>query len=165
MGGLTMGGQPSGDQLTITLIGDPGGGKTSIKQRLIGKDFNSNEKITVGADFTFLQMEDSFRLKICDIAGQASFATVRRSFLARSDAALVIFDLTNPSSLDSLEGWLREYLSANRGTNPPLLLIGNKADLVDAREIGMAQVKRFLELAEENPRFANRIIGYLETSA
>ena len=155
--------QPS--TFAITLIGDPGGGKTSIKKRFTGKNFNDNEKLTVGANFTFYQIKPDCRMKICDIAGQASFATVRKNYLANSDAALVIFDLTNSTSLSNVEGWLREYFSANKKNQPPVLLVGNKADLIDDRQIGLKQIRQFLELAEENARFANRIIGYMETSA
>jgi small GTP-binding protein len=150
---------------SITLLGDPGGGKTSIRKYLTGKNFSNNEKLTVGANFTFFQMKNDIRLKICDIAGQASFQTVRKNYLAGSDAALVIFDLTNPDSLSNLQGWLREYISVNKSRQPPILLVGNKLDLVDERKIGLIQVRKFLELAEENPRISNRIIGYMETSA
>jgi len=154
---------------TITLLGDPGGGKTSLKKRFIGKEFDANEKITVGADFSFhYEVADlpDIRLKICDVAGQRSFATVRKSYFTNTDAALLIFDLTNARSLANTHQWLKEFISANKHVGkPPVLLVGNKSDLELDRKVNLKQVKNFLKLLEKDQHAAGKIVGYIETSA
>lgn len=158
-----------GSTITITLLGDPGGGKTSITRRVIGKGFNQNEQITVGADYSFHKIgtKHNLKLKICDIAGQASFRSVRKNYLVSSDAALLIFDLTNADSFANVKGWMREYISANKDkSNPsPILLVGNKVDLNNNRQVTLKSVQQFLTMAEDDKLYADHIIGYVETSA
>lgn len=155
--------------IKITLMGDPGGGKTSITRRLVGKTFDKNEKLTVGANYIFHSPPDvpDLKLKICDIAGQASFRSVRKNYLLQSDGALLIFDLTNPDSFANIIGWMKEYIDANKDTNAPrpILLIGNKSDLEQQRQVSLKMVKQFLKGADEAKQYSKNIIGYLETSA
>ena len=156
--------------ITITLIGDPESGKTSIKRRMIGKEFDSDELMTVGADYAFRSIqidEKSVKLKICDIAGQNAYATHRSYFMKRSDAALMIFDLTNEDSFSNIMLWLKEYLKSNKNakTNLPILIIGNKSDLEDERKVKLSEIKAFLSLAEKRSTISRHIIGFMETSA
>lgn len=158
-------------KVTISLIGDPGAGKTSIKNKLLGKSFSSKELMTVGADFSFLDYKidrSKFKLKLCDIAGQQSFAAIRSNYMAMSDAALLIFDLTNPISLENSVEWFEEYLKANeknKKTNLPVLMLGNKLDLEEHRKVSLKMVKSVLQLIEKENELQRHLIGYLECSA
>jgi hypothetical protein len=69
--------------------------------------------------------------------------------------ALLIFDLTSISSFEHLPQWIEE-VRANVQTEIPLLLVGNKNDLIDQRAISLEEVNDFT-------RDFN--LYYMETSA
>lgn len=156
--------------LTITLLGGPGTGKTSIKKSLLGKSFEDDEKITIGAEYTFtdfLLNDHYIKMRICDIAGQQSFESIRRNYMSNSHAAMVVFDLTDISSLQIVLDWIRDYINTNRKStisNLPVLLVGNKVDLKDSRKIKPEEVTKFLT-KENEAQIKSHIIGYIETSA
>ena len=76
-------------------------------------------------------------------------------FYRGSEGALVVFDLTKPDSFESVAVWVEEF---QRHTPPdhPIVLVGNKSDLVEQRKITR---QRATELAEQLN------LSYMETSA
>ena len=118
------------DNYTIALIGEPGTGKTSILNALRGFPFDKT-KTTVGANFntiTVFENQHNFKLKVCDIAGQESYAPIRKNFMLQSDAAILVFDLTDRMSFTKVTSWIKEYCDANRLKKTPILIVGNKLE-------------------------------------
>lgn len=72
---------------------------------------------------------------------------------------LLLFDVTNESSFLSVQDWLTlidTYTRVNSDLRPPILLIGNKIDLVTNRVIETIRAQQFAD---------NLQITYIETSA
>lgn len=155
------------EDYTIALIGEPGTGKTSIMNTLKGLPFGKTQT-TVGADFSAIPLfenQRSFKLKVCDIAGQESYAQIRKNFMLQSDAAILVFDLTDRLSFTKVTDWVKEYCNASKSSKSPILIIGNKLDLSNHRMITLRDVQSLLKLIRDNPHVEGRIIGYAETSA
>ena len=77
------------------------------------------------------------------------------SYYRGAHVALVVFDLTNHSSFDSLSLWIENYYK-NGPEQKNIILIGNKKDLVELRQITQEEIDTFSE--------TNNMI-YFETSA
>jgi len=92
---------------------------------------------------------------ISDLAGQDQFAQVRRSYFRGAHACLIIFDVTNRTSFESVRQWHKETLDY-AGRSTIVIVIGNKVDLVDKREVDTEEA---LELVRELD------CTYVETSA
>ena len=152
----------------VLLLGDGYCGKTSMRYRYMGQDFTSNYLATLGADFAIKEeTHDNFiiRYQIWDIAGQARFNTLRKSFYLGSQGALILFDLTNKESLTHVTDWANEFWENNgKGKNMPLVIIGNKVDLRDQKDdcISTDEAKNYVE---ELNKQVNYDISYIETSA
>ena len=74
-----------------------------------------------------------------------------------ANAAFVVFDLTSKSSFDCLNEWIKNYYKySNPEEEKNVVLIGNKSDLVDKREVTEEEIEKF---AKDNH------IMYFETSA
>ncbi|MDH5403683.1 MAG: GTP-binding protein, partial [Candidatus Heimdallarchaeota archaeon] len=136
--------------------------------RLVRQLFTKETPVTIGANFSFIKQtigNHEYKFKLCDIAGQASFEMVRKNYMINSHGALMVFDLTDQSSLQKLEKWIIDYVQVNSDKEVSILLVGNKLDLADERKVSLSDVNRFLKLANSHEKINNSIIGYIETSA
>jgi len=145
-------------KLKMLLLGDAAVGKTSLIKQYIKGSFAKDYKMTIGTDiFTkdIVTNEHTITLSIWDIAGQDRFKFFRQSFYRGSSGAMVIFDLTRyPTFNPNVVNWLKELWGFTGRI--PVVLIGNKVDLADLRNIKQADVQAF---ADKIP------CKYIETSA
>ena len=93
-----------------------------------------------------------------DTAGIERFAPLMSAFFHKADAFVIVYDITRQSSFQALTQWLDII---DRETNPKkpgmkVMLIGNKADLEDDREVSYDEGRQFAE---------KRQIGFFEISA
>ena len=151
--------------LKLVLLGDGAVGKTTLRRRFLGEGFKAGYSATIGADFAIKRINlENYRLtfQIWDLAGQQRFAAVRELYYRGSRGALLVFDVTNPSSFNNLPNWLEELWK--KAGRVPMILCGNKIDLRD-------EVPKSIppELGQEYARRLSAALGYevpyIETSA
>ncbi|MEE9377129.1 MAG: GTP-binding protein [Candidatus Lokiarchaeia archaeon] len=144
------------------VVGDGGVGKTALTLRFSKGFFTEDYKMTIGVDFHVKTINiDSIegpiraKLQIWDTGGQERFSSIRPMYYRGSLGALLIFDLTNAGSFDHLPQWIEE-VRANVKTEIPLLLVGNKSDLVAQRTVSLEEINNFTSKFN---------LYYMETSA
>ena len=144
----------------LILIGSSGVGKSSILQRYIQKIFNAEYTCTIGVDFfmkTINIRDKSIKLQLWDTAGTEKFKSITTGYYRGANAAFVVFDLTSKSSFDSVSDWIENYYKySNPDSEKYVILIGNKSDLKENREVTQEQIDNFT---------LNNKIKYFETSA
>ena len=152
----------------VLLLGDGGVGKTTLRMRYMGKIPQSSYYATLGADFSYKEFKYygfKVRFQIWDIAGQIHFRSMNRSFYQGASAAIILFDVTNRTSFESVTSWLDEIhqMGRTRG-NIPVVIIGNK---IDARsgDRGSISLQEGENLAKALRGPLQKEIPYLETSA
>jgi len=147
----------------ITLLGDAGVGKTSLRKQFMGEGFKQSYAMTIGADFAVYKIDD-YILHIWDLAGQIRFGSIIESYYIGTVGSVLVFDITREESLDNLASWIGELMKHNSDKIVPLILVGNKADLrnkVDNPvDIGFAT-----EYAEELSDWSRFTVPYFEASA
>jgi len=130
----------------IVLAGDGAVGKTSIRERYMGRGFESSYLKTIGADFAskkIISDEDSITFQIWDLAGQDSYQAVRSSFYKGAAAAILVFDCQDPKTMTNLTSWIAE---AMKGSNNGILvyfIIANKVDLEEERRVSREMALEF----------------------
>lgn len=142
----------------IVLLGDQSVGKTSLITRFMYDTFDNTYQATIGIDFLSktMYLEDrTVRLQLWDTAGQERFRSLIPSYIRDSSVAIVVYDITNRASFLSTTKWIDEVRS-ERANDVIIVLVGNKADLSDKREVTLEQGN---EKAEELK------IMFMETSA
>ncbi|MFX1315193.1 MAG: GTP-binding protein [Promethearchaeota archaeon] len=144
------------------VVGDGGVGKTALTLRFSKGFFTEDYKMTIGVDFhvktiTIDTVEGPIKskLQIWDTGGQERFSSIRPMYYRGSLGALLIFDLTNSASFEHLPQWIEE-IRTNVKNEIPLLLVGNKSDLVEERVVSIEEINNFT-------RDFN--LYYMETSA
>jgi len=144
----------------LILIGSSGVGKSSILQRYVQKIFNTEYTCTIGVDFfmkTINIRDKSIKLQLWDTAGTEKFKSITTGYYRGANAAFVVFDLTSKPSFDSVSEWIENYYKySNPDSEKHVVLIGNKSDLKENREITQEQIDSFV---------MNNKIKYFETSA
>ena len=144
--------------MKVLIIGDSGVGKSCILERFNNRAFKVNHIPTIAIDFTFktLRVRDkAVRLQIWDTAGQERFNTLTANFFKATHGILLCFSLTDRASFVNVTKWLNQ-VKALAPKEVTILLVGNKKDLQDQREVKAEEGKH---LAQENG------IEYVETSA
>lgn len=142
----------------ILLLGDGAVGKTALVHRFVHNKFQKAYLMTIGME-PYSRYETIDGQKICyslwDIAGQDRFKVMRGMFFRGAMGSLVTFDLTRRESFSNAENWVKEALAES--PNQLFILVGNKNDLDDLREIS----------TEEGQAKADELgaIKYIETSA
>lgn len=123
-------------RIKCVLVGDISVGKTSLRKRLVSETFSDNYLATLGVDFATkkFNIDDQIcELQIWDIAGQPNYHSVAERFLRNSDGAILVYDVSNPSSFEHLKGRLSSIQELNVDEEPVFLVVGNKIDLQDPK--------------------------------
>ena len=142
----------------IVLIGDSGGGNTNLLGRYLKKEYKEETKATVGVEFGEKKYElNGLKIKaqIWDTAGQERYKAITRMYYKGAKGALIVFDLSSKNTFQNVEKWYNE-IKKTADPNINLILIGNKSDLKDKRQIST-------EEGENKAKEMN--VAYLETSA
>ena len=144
----------------VIMIGPAFSGKTSLVKRYVTKEFIKDYNVTVGLDFQTKKIQigkNIVNLHIWDTAGTEIFQSLSRSYYRKCFAAIVVFDINERTSFESLETWINYY----RENKEPLFkdmiyLVGNKID-VGNEEISDKEADKFLK--------ENNLQKYFKTSA
>jgi len=133
----------------IVIIGDPAVGKTSIRRKYLGETTIKEYIYTIGADFATKRIKLSDNLtvqyQIFDLAGQQKFDKVRASFYSGSQAAMLVYDITDNKTLLNLPKWVKEVKRNSNGSIETFVVVGNKNDLVDRKNTDDDYLKNFLK--------------------
>ena len=142
----------------LILIGDSGVGKSCILQRYMNQSFNESYKCTIGVDFLMKSIVingQTVKLQLWDTAGQEKYKSMVASYYRGANVALIVFDLTSHKSFDNLPIWIENFYK-NGPEQKNIILIGNKNDLVNQRQVTQEEAEAFSE--------TNNMM-YFETSA
>ncbi|MFX1366827.1 MAG: Rab family GTPase [Promethearchaeota archaeon] len=118
----------------ITVVGDAAVGKTSLIKRYTTNTFEKDYISTLGMQFSKFETDvdgEMVELLLWDLAGQESFGILRDRFYKGSSGAIIVFSLA-PEEIETynhITKWRSDLREACG--NIPVILFGNKADLVD----------------------------------
>uniref|UniRef100_A0A673Z993 RAB6A, member RAS oncogene family n=1 Tax=Salmo trutta TaxID=8032 RepID=A0A673Z993_SALTR len=145
----------------LVFLGEQSVGKTSLITRFMYDSFDNTYQATIGIDFLSktMYLEDrtvSFvRLQLWDTAGQERFRSLIPSYIRDSTVAVVVYDITNVNSFQQTTKWIDD-VRTERGSDVIIMLVGNKTDLADKRQI----------TTEEGEQRAKELnVLFIETSA
>ncbi|MFX0002313.1 MAG: Rab family GTPase [Candidatus Hodarchaeota archaeon] len=146
----------------ITVIGDGAVGKTSLIRKFTKGGFQEEYIQTIGAQFSKYIEEiegDSCELFFWDIAGQDTFHFLRPAFYKATIAVIIVYSLEENDlgreSFKHISAWHNEIKKFCGDI--PVVLFGNKVDLVDENTLDDDNALKFVEKHE--------ILGYYRTSA
>lgn len=152
----------------IIVIGDSNVGKTNLisrycwnklpKKTILDNFILTNEP-TVAIEFCSQDIIINIDSKVCigkiwDTAGQERFHSITKFYYRGSNGCLLIYDISNKKTFQEISRWVNEIKEME--PDCVILLIGNKSDLHDQRQVNKEEA---LQFAKDNFLF------YMETSA
>ncbi|KAI3742085.1 hypothetical protein L1987_59765 [Smallanthus sonchifolius] len=140
----------------IVVIGDSAVGKSNLLSRFARDEFDLHSKATIGVEFQTQVMDidgKEIKAQVWDTAGQERFRAVTSAYYRGAVGALIVYDISRRSTFASIKRWLDE-LNTHCDTTTARMLVGNKSDLENIRDVSVDEAKR---LAEEG-------LFFIETS-
>jgi len=133
----------------IIVLGDADTPKSSFTQRYCYNIFNpSEEDYTIGVDFHLKSIEllgKRIKLQIWDYEGEERFRFLLPTYCLGANAAILLYNITNPSTLEHLPDWIR--IVREKAGDVPIILVGAKAHLEEfravSREEGILAAKKY----------------------
>ncbi|KAM8748392.1 ras-related protein Rab-33B isoform 1-T1 [Acanthopagrus schlegelii] len=133
----------------LIVIGDSNVGKTCLTYRFCGGTFLKNPEATIGVDFRERTLDldgEIIKLQIWDTAGQERFRKSMVEHYYRSvHAVIFVYDVTSLSSFESIPEWIEECRRHSVGPMVPRIMVGNKCDLQDRREVPTSAAQRLAD--------------------
>ena len=123
--------------LKYIMIGDASVGKSNLLLRFVYNTFQNEYHITIGVEFgekNITYNQKIYQIQIWDTAGQEQFRSITRAYYKNSICALVVYDISRRESFNSVKQWIEDcknYMT----NNVVVVLVGNKCDLEDSREV------------------------------
>jgi len=142
----------------LVLLGESAVGKSSLVLRFVKGQFHEYQESTIGAAFltqTVCFDDTTVKFEIWDTAGQERYHSLAPMYYRGSQAAIVVYDITNPESFTRAKNWVKE-LHRQASANIVIALSGNKADLGNKRMVEYEEAQSY---SEENG------LLFMETSA
>ena len=133
--------------LKYVIVGDASVGKSNLLLRYTHGEFREEYQLTIGVEFgsNNLVINNSiYRIQIWDTAGQENFRSITRSYYKNSACALIVYDITRRESFVSLSDWIEDCKNSSPKT-VFMVLVGNKCDLSQNREVNEEEGREFAE--------------------
>ncbi len=149
----------------FVILGDHEVGKTSIIRRFVEKKFSEDYRATIGLNILTHNFEffgNEIGVTLYDLGAQKFFRRFRKVYYSGAQAAFIVFDLSKRESFNNVLNWYRELKEFTTDEEIPIVLVGNKSDLSEERQV----------FYQEGVKQANKIsdkeiikLSYIETSA
>ena len=125
------------DVICIMTLGISSVGKTSFILRFTENSFQNLFYSTVGIDCKakIIEIENiKYKLLFYDTAGQERYKSLAPNLIKKAHGIIIMYDITDKSSFDSIPEIIKN-IKEEKGDDFPMILIGNKKDLEQDREI------------------------------
>ena len=129
----------------IIIIGDCGVGKSSLSLRATKNEFIESYKTTIAFEFYIFNIKINnlnINLQIWDTCGQEEYRSLISSFYKNSSLAIIVYAIDNITSFNNVDSWIKD-LKQYSNPNIKIILIGNKNDLNDKRQIEFEKGNQF----------------------
>eukprot|EP01129_Flabellula_baltica_P004322 TRINITY_DN1497_c0_g1_i1.p1 TRINITY_DN1497_c0_g1~~TRINITY_DN1497_c0_g1_i1.p1 ORF type:complete len:386 (-),score=119.31 TRINITY_DN1497_c0_g1_i1:70-1116(-) len=79
------------------------------------------------------------KLDICDTAGQEEYSTMTQAYMKKGDGFILAYSVNSQTSFYEVQEKYNRILTIKDSVKVPIVLVGNKADLEDEREVSFKE--------------------------
>ncbi|KAA0719143.1 Ras-related protein [Triplophysa tibetana] len=142
----------------VIMVGSGGVGKSALTLQFMYDEFVEDYEPTKADSYRKKVVLDGeeVQIDILDTAGQEDYAAIRDNYFRSGEGFLCVFSITESESFAATADFRDQILRVKEEDNVPFLLVGNKSDLEDRRQVGVEEAKT---------RADQWGVSYVETSA
>ena len=146
--------------LKIAVLGQSMVGKSALTFRFINNRFPTEHDTTIEDSYSIPAKIDDIQcqLEILDTAGQDDYQTMLDTWINSADGFLLVYSIDNRDSFESTKTRFDRILKLKQGHKISVVIVGNKCDLEDRRQVPKAEVENYFKKI-------NKSIVTLESSA
>ena len=140
-------------EFKVVFVGDTNVGKTQIINKFVKKSFEENAPSTTSAYFYTKEIEyngKKIKLEMWDTSGHEKYKSLAKIFCVNSHLIVFVYAIDNEESFNNIKSWV-EQVKAKTAEKTKFLLVGNKCDLEDKRQVSIQEGKDCAEA--ENMKF------------
>ncbi|XP_072306474.1 ras-related protein Ral-B-like [Eucyclogobius newberryi] len=142
----------------VIMVGSGGVGKSALTLQFMYDEFVEDYEPTKADSYrkkVVLDGED-VQIDILDTAGQEDYAAIRDNYFRSGEGFLLVFSITEHESFTATAEFREQILRVKEEELVPLLVVGNKSDLEERRQVSAEEV---------SSRAVEWGVPYVETSA
>ena len=135
-------------RINLMILGNSKVGKTCFILRYTDNIFQEVYLSTIGIDFktkTETVNNKQYKIYLYDTTGQEKYKSIALNIIKNAQGIILMYDITDRESFESIPEWIKSIKDA-KGSNFPMILLGNKLDKEDVRVIKEKEGK---ELADK----------------
>uniref|UniRef100_F6WE87 small monomeric GTPase n=2 Tax=Didelphinae TaxID=126287 RepID=F6WE87_MONDO len=142
----------------VIMVGSGGVGKSALTLQFMYDEFVEDYEPTKADSYRKKVVLDGeeVQIDILDTAGQEDYAAIRDNYFRSGEGFLCVFSITELESFAATADFREQILRVKEDENVPFLLVGNKSDLEDKRQVSIEDAKN---------RADQWNVNYVETSA
>ena len=150
--------QNNPNSIKIAVLGKGVVGKSSLTYRFINYDVSTEHDATIEDRYkSNLNIEGTnYEVEILDTAGEEDYQNMMDMWISFGEGFLLVFAINDKESFNLIKLKHDRILKGKHGVKCPILLVGNKQDLENERQVNYSEAK---EMADKWG------IEYIETSA
>ena len=129
------------------VLGSGGVGKSALTVKFVTGQFVEKYDPTI-EDFYRKEIDvdnSPSILEILDTAGTEQFASMRDLYIKNGQGFLLIYSLLNRQTFNDLKAIKDQILRVKNMDTVPMILVGNKSDMFDEREVSANEAKLLAE--------------------
>ena len=132
--------------IKLVIIGDSGVGKSNYLYRFVEGEFCPVHESTIGFDYKLKicilpNSKKKVKFQIWDTAGQEKYMSINKNLFQRVQGIILMYDISEPQTFYNLDKWMK--VIREMASELPLILIGNKIDLIKERKISKEKGEKF----------------------
>eukprot|EP00058_Branchiostoma_floridae_P014016 XP_002599504.1 hypothetical protein BRAFLDRAFT_58968 [Branchiostoma floridae] len=121
----------------VIMVGSGGVGKSALTLQFMYDEFVEDYEPTKADSYRKKVVLDGeeVQIDILDTAGQEDYAAIRDNYFRSGEGFLCVFSITEQESFAATADFREQILRVKNDENIPFLLVGNKCDLFDKRQV------------------------------
>ena len=136
--------------IQLGTLGDVAVGKTNLSSVFIDDKFLTEHISTIGINCLMKDIKikigkqtKEIKVKIWDTAGQERFSSLSTQYVKNCLGIILVYSITDSKSLNNIDRWINELNDKKNNEKYFMVLIGNKCDLEEHREVSKEEGEKF----------------------
>ncbi|XP_056104446.1 GTP-binding protein RAD isoform X1 [Rhinichthys klamathensis goyatoka] len=135
---ISSGSDSDGQVYKVVLLGEHGVGKSSLARIFGGVEDSSDCEETGNTyDRSLVVDDEETSILLYDIWEQDNSQWLKDQCMRMGDAYIIVYSVTDKSSFEKASELRIQLRRARQSENIPIILVGNKSDLVRSREVSV----------------------------